>query len=95
MPNAREPLLDAVVLAAQGALIEREFSLADFSRLRDQVAEPTGTARMRLALHRIEDVPTGRLAVTAALRALQRRAPHPGRPRVVRCQGASSSSSPP
>jgi uncharacterized protein len=77
MPNAREPLLDAVVLAAQDALIEREFSLADFSRLRDQVAEPTGKATMRLALHRIDDVPTGRLVVTAEVKLVCQRCLQP------------------
>src|SRR5688500_530501 len=68
MPTARVPLLDAVVVAAQGALVEREFPLAGFARLHDRLADTAGTARMRLALHRIDDVPTGQLEVTAAVR---------------------------
>ena len=66
MPTAREALLDAVVLAAQGTVVERDFPLAGFARLRDRLAESAGTAKMRLALRRIDDVPTGRLVVTAA-----------------------------
>ncbi len=77
MPTAREPLLDAVVQAAQGALVEREFALADFSRVRDWLAEPTGVARMRLALHRIDNVPTGLLAVTAAVKLVCQRCLQP------------------
>ena len=67
MPTAREPQLDAVVSAAQEALVEREFPLAGFERLRDWLADPAGTARMRLALRRIDEVPTGQLVVTAAV----------------------------
>jgi uncharacterized protein len=77
MPNAREPLLDAVVQAAQGALVERDFSLADFSRLRDRLVEPTGVAKLRLALHRIDDVPTGQLAVTAEVKLVCQRCLQP------------------
>ena len=77
MPNAREPPLDAVVQAAQGALVEREFPLADLSRLRDRLAETTGVATMRLALRRIDDVPTGQLAVTAEVRLVCQRCLQP------------------
>ena len=77
MPTAREPLLDALVMAAQGALVEREFPLAGFARLRDRLAEPAGTARMRLTLSRIEDVPTGQLQVTAAVRLVCQRCLQP------------------
>lgn len=66
MPTAREPLLDAVVLAAQGTVVERDFPLAEFARLRDRLAEPAGRATMRLTLRRIDGVPTGRLVVSAA-----------------------------
>ena len=77
MPTAREPLLDAVVQAAQGGLVEREFPLAGFARLRDRLAEPTGAARMRLALHRIDDVPTGQLVVTATVNLICQRCLQP------------------
>lgn len=65
MPTAREPLIDAVVLAAQGGTVEREFSLAGFARLRDRLAGPDGRARARLAFGPADSVPAGELAVTA------------------------------
>jgi uncharacterized protein len=67
MPTAREPLLDAVVQAAQGAVVEREFPVAGFARLRDRLAEPAGTARARLALRLVDAVPTGELDVVAGV----------------------------
>jgi len=67
MPTDREPLLDAVVQAAHGAVVEREFPLAGFARLRDRLAESAGAARMRLSLHLVDEVPTGRLVVTASV----------------------------
>lgn len=77
MPTAREPPLDAVVQAAQGALVEREYPLAGFARLRDRLAEPAGVARMRLALHRIDEVPTGQLVVTAKVNVICQRCLQP------------------
>ncbi|MDP9199829.1 MAG: YceD family protein [Pseudomonadota bacterium] len=67
MPIAREPLLDAVVQAAQGAVVEREFPLADFVRLRDRLAEPGGVAHARLVLRTVDAVPAGALDVNAGV----------------------------
>jgi uncharacterized protein len=39
--------LDALGLARGGSLVEREFPVAGFTRLRDQLAEPTGRAVAR------------------------------------------------
>ncbi len=39
--------LDALGLARGGSLVEREFPIADFARLRDRLAEPTGRAVAR------------------------------------------------
>ncbi|MEX2150769.1 MAG: YceD family protein [Steroidobacteraceae bacterium] len=67
MPTARDPLLDAVVQAAQGAVVEREFPLADFVRLRDRLAEPGGVAYARLVLRTVDAVPAGALDVRAGV----------------------------
>jgi uncharacterized protein len=79
MPNAREPLLDAVVQAAQGSVVEREFPVADFMRLRDRLAEPRGTAHARLALRLVDAVPVGQLALTAAVTLICQRCLQPMR----------------
>jgi uncharacterized protein len=67
MPTAREPLLDAVVQAAQGAVVEREFPLAGLIRLRDRLAATGGVARARLALRLVNEVPAGALDVVAGV----------------------------
>ena len=77
MPTAREPLLDAVVQATQGALVEREFPQAGFARLRDRLAETAGTVRMRLALHLVDGVATGQLVVTATVNLVCQRCLQP------------------
>jgi uncharacterized protein len=77
MPSAREPLLDAVALAAQGAVVEREFPLSGFERLRDRLATPEGSAQMRLALRAIDAVPTGQLEVRAAAQLVCQRCLQP------------------
>jgi uncharacterized protein len=67
MPTAREPLLDAVVQAAQGAVVEREYPLAGFVRLRDRLAETGGVAHVRLVLRTVDAVPAGALDVRAGV----------------------------
>lgn len=67
MPTAREPLLDAVVQAAQGAVVEREFPLADFVRLRDRLTDTGGVAQVRLVLRMVDAVPAGALDVRAGV----------------------------
>ncbi|MBX3704550.1 MAG: DUF177 domain-containing protein [Steroidobacteraceae bacterium] len=65
MPRPGDPLLDAQSLAAAGAVIEREFRIADFARLAERLAGPEGMATARLALSRIEGVAVGDLRVEA------------------------------
>lgn len=67
MSTAREPLLDAVDQAAQGSVVECEFPLAGFIRLRDRLADTGGVARVRLALHTVDAVPAGALDVRAGV----------------------------
>ncbi len=67
MPSAREPLLDAEAVAAQGAVIEREFALSGFTRLRDRLAAPDGSVRARLSLRLVDGVAAGEIELTAAV----------------------------
>lgn len=57
--------LDAVGLARSAARVEREFEVAGFARLRDRLAEPTGTAAARAEFGLQGRWPVVRLAVTA------------------------------
>ena len=57
--------LDAVGLARSGSQVEREFPVADFARLLDRLAEPTGQVKAVAAFHQAGDRPAARLAVTA------------------------------
>jgi len=77
MSTAREPPLDAVAQAAHGGLVERQFELSGFARLRDRLAEPAGRAAMQLTLHLVDEVPAGRLAVQAAVRLVCQRCLQP------------------
>src|SRR5262245_50113490 len=47
MPTPPQRPLDALGLARSGAVVEREFPLAGFGRLRDRLADPAGAARVR------------------------------------------------
>lgn len=77
MPTAREPLLDAAVQAAKGGVVEREFAIADFARLRDRLAGPEGVARARLALDLVDQVPAGVLDVKAGVALICQRCLQP------------------
>jgi uncharacterized protein len=57
--------LDALGLARSGALVERDFDLAGFIRLRDRLAEPKGTARTRAAFRLAGRWPAVELGVSA------------------------------
>ena len=57
--------LDALGLARSAARVEREFQVAGFARLRDRLAEPTGTAMARAEFGLQGRWPVVRLAVTA------------------------------
>src|SRR5262245_2535468 len=57
--------LDAVGLARSAARVEREFEVAGFARLRDRLAEPTGTATARAAFGLQGSWPAARLDVEA------------------------------
>ena len=57
--------LDALGLARSAAQVEREFEVAGFARLRDRLAEPTGTAMARAEFGLQGRWPAVRLRVTA------------------------------
>ena len=69
---SKEPL-DALNLAAAATVVEREFRLADFSRLVDRLVAPDGVVEARMAMRSAGGVPTGELEVRAeALLTCQR-----------------------
>ena len=73
MSRASQEPLDASNLAAAATVVEREFRLADFTRLVDRLAAPEGVARARIVWRSIGGVPTGQLEVRAeALLTCQR-----------------------
>ena len=73
MPKASKEPLDALNLAAAAVVVEREFRLADFTRLVDRLATPEGVARARMVWRSIGGVPTGELEIHAeALLTCQR-----------------------
>jgi uncharacterized protein len=57
--------LDALGLARSGAVIERDFVLAGFARLRDRLMEPRGAARTRATFHLAGRWPAVELDVSA------------------------------
>jgi uncharacterized protein len=57
--------LDALGLARSGALIEREYPIAGFSRLRDKLIEENGLATARAEFRQRGAVPTAVLEVKA------------------------------
>jgi uncharacterized protein len=59
--------LDALGLARSAARVEREFEVAGFARLRDRLAEPTGSAKARAEFGLQGRWPVARLAVIADL----------------------------
>jgi DUF177 domain-containing protein len=65
MPAPPERPLDALGLARNGTLVEREFPIAGFSRLRDRLAEATGLAHARAEFHVAGRWPAALLAVQA------------------------------
>lgn len=65
MPTPREQPVDVLELAATGEVVERRFPIAVFGRLRDRLAEPDGSARMRLGLQMIDGTPSGVLELQA------------------------------
>lgn len=67
MPTPREQPLDVLDLAAKGEVVERQFPIAGFGRLRDRLAEPGGSAQMQLALQMIDGTPSGVLRLNAGV----------------------------
>jgi len=73
MSRAQKEPIDALNLAAAATVVEREFRLADFTRLAGRLAAPDGVARARMAFRTEGEVPTGELEVSAdALLTCQR-----------------------
>ena len=65
MPRPPQRPLDALGLARSGAVVEREFPVADFARMRDRLAEVAGTARVRAAFREIGRWPAAAMGVEA------------------------------
>jgi uncharacterized protein len=65
MPMPPQRPLDALGLARSGAVVEREFPVARFERLRDRLAESTGVVRARAGFRLAGRWPTADLAVGA------------------------------
>lgn len=65
MPTPREQSLDVRDLAAAGEAVERQFPIAGFTRLGDRLAEPSGSARVRLELQLVDGTPSGVLQLQA------------------------------
>ena len=59
--------LDAQGLARGGAVVEREFPIAGFARLRDRLAEPTGTAAVRAEFRLLAGFAAAALKVEAGV----------------------------
>lgn len=62
-----EPPLDALGLAVSGAVVERQYPVADFRRLRDHLAGDEGVAEVRLALTMRDGTPAGVLDLRATV----------------------------
>lgn len=67
MPTPREQPLDVLDLAATGQVVERRFPVAAFGRLSDRLAEPGGSAQVRLALGIVDGTPAGVLRLQAGV----------------------------
>ncbi len=67
MPTPREQPLDVLDLAAEGAVVERQYPIASFARLGDKLAEQTGSADVRLALQMIDGKPSAVLQLRAGV----------------------------
>lgn len=67
MPMPPDLPLDALDLAANGAVVERQFPIAGFARLGDRLARSDGTAQVRLELGMIGGTPTGLLRLHAGV----------------------------
>jgi uncharacterized protein len=59
--------LDALGLARGGSVVERNFPIAGFARLRDRLAEPAGTAAVRAAFRLRDGLPAAEMEVEAAV----------------------------
>lgn len=79
MPRPRESLLDAEHLASAGAVVEREYPIAEFARLANLLARPEGKATARIALSRIEGIAAGDLRLQATVQLTCQRCLRPVR----------------
>lgn len=75
--------LDVLGLARDRALVEREFPIAGFARLRDRLAEPTGQARARAQFGLAGEWPIVQLALEADVVMSCQRCLKPVRRRVA------------
>jgi uncharacterized protein len=59
--------LDALGLARGGTVVERNFPIARFARLRDRLAEPAGSAAVRAVFGLRDGLPAAEMEVEAAV----------------------------
>jgi uncharacterized protein len=83
MPTSPQRPLDAFGLARSGAVLEREFPVAGFARLRDRLAEPGGTAQARARFGLVGQLPTAELTVAADIVLVCQRCLGPVRRRLA------------
>lgn len=86
MQTALDQPLNAFGLAATGAIVERQYPVASFARLADRLADPSGTAQLRLRLAQVDGVPVGELELRASVGLICQRCLAP-----VRCELRSQS----
>ncbi|MEX1993587.1 MAG: DUF177 domain-containing protein [Steroidobacteraceae bacterium] len=67
MPRLPETPLDVLELAAEGAVVERQFPIAGFERLSDHLARPDGALKVRLELQLMDGTAVGVMDLRAVV----------------------------
>jgi uncharacterized protein len=67
MPTPPDRPFDAQGLARSGAVVEREFPIAGFARLRDRLADPAGAAAVRAEFRLLNGFTAAALTVEAGV----------------------------
>jgi uncharacterized protein len=67
MPTPPDRPFDAEGLARSGAVVERDFPIAGFARLRDRLADPSGSAAVRAEFRRQNGFTSATLTVEAGV----------------------------
>ncbi|MGH8242276.1 MAG: YceD family protein [Steroidobacteraceae bacterium] len=83
MPTVLDPPLNALGLAATGAVVERQYPIGGFARLADRLADASGSAQVRLELALFDGTPVGRLELRAPVSLICQRCLGPLRRELV------------